>query len=364
MTLYIGLMSGTSADGMDAALVDINNSTQPSVRLIDALCLPYQPDFRQRLRQAALAVELAVEEIIDLEQTIADLSAQAVQTLLQRNELTAIDIRAIGCHGHTLRHKAQPNGFSWQVGDSARIAELTGICCVADFRRRDIAAGGQGAPLVPAFHQHALNSEHARMVLNIGGIANLTVLPHGKLGLAGFDVGPGNALLDEWCQRQLNCACDQGGQLAAQGKIITHLLEQWLQWPYFRQPPPKSTGREVFNLEALGDLSQHSPVDIAATLTELTARSISDSIQRYGHQQGELLICGGGVHNHFLLQRLRSLLPQYTINSSNSAGLDPDWLEAIAFAWLASRTLQGLSGNAPAVTGAAGERILGAIYPA
>ena len=360
MTLFIGLMSGTSADGMDAALVDF---AQGPV-LIDALCLPYSATFRRQLRQLAVSETAGILQIAELDRAIAVHSVSAVQQLLERNQLSAADIRAIGSHGHTLRHRSQPDGFSWQIGDPSWIAEHTGITCIADFRRRDIAAGGHGAPLVPAFHQQALSSEQPRMVLNIGGIANLTVLPHGTRPLLGFDTGPGNALLDDWCQQQLNCSCDAGGRLAAQGRIIPERLQRLLAHPYFMLPPPKSTGREVFNLSLLGNVGAESPADILATLTALTTESVCQAVRAYGHSRGELLVCGGGVHNDFMLQQLRAALPQHEVKSSANAGIDPDWLEAMAFAWLAWRTQQQLSGNAPQVTGAAGDRILGGIYPA
>ncbi|WP_430460458.1 anhydro-N-acetylmuramic acid kinase [Thalassolituus sp. LLYu03] len=360
MSLYIGLMSGTSADGMDAALIDVSQG----IRLLDALCVPYDETFRQQLREGAVARDARVRDIALLDRRIAECSVEAVQLLLKRNSLQSSAITAIGSHGHTLRHKSQPDGFSWQIGDPSWIAEHTGITCIADFRRRDVAAGGHGAPLVPAFHKHTLACQTPRMVLNIGGIANLTVLPYGERTLTGFDTGPGNALMDEWCQNYLHCSCDKGGHLAALGEIREDLLDEWLDHPYFRQDIPKSTGRELFNLAQYGDLSQEHPEDMLATFTELTVQSIVRAVRRYGHEQGELLVCGGGVHNDHLLKRLRQSLPQHEIKSTATAGVDPDWLEAMAFAWLAWRTHQGLSGNAPEVTGAIGERILGGIFPA
>jgi len=361
VTLYIGLMSGTSADGMDAALVDFS---QGAPRLVDALCLPYDPPFRRQLRTLAVAENADINTIALLERRIATLSTDAVAQLLQRNSLSAADVCAVGSHGHTLRHHSQPQGFSWQLDDPSWIAEHTGITCIADFRRRDIAAGGQGAPLVPAFHQYCFG--HNVQVLNIGGIANLTVLPEDSDSdsLLGFDTGPGNALMDEWCQQQFGCPRDDRGQLAANGKVIDYLLEDWLSQPYFQRPPPKSTGRELFRLEHLGDLSHEDPQNVLTTLTELTVQSIGMAIQQHGHKQGEVLVCGGGVHNHYLMQRLQHILPLAQVHSSSRRGIDPDWMEAMAFAWLAQRTQEGLSGNAPAVTGAKGERILGGIYPA
>lgn len=355
MSLIIGLMSGTSADGMDAALVEI---TSQGIHLEDALCLAYSPEFRQHLRTCALADTLKVSDLLALDRAIAQQSVLAVQSLLQRNHLGATQIMAIGSHGHTLRHKPQPQGFSWQIGDPSWLAEHTSITTVADFRRRDVAAGGQGAPLVPAFHAAFLPKP--ALVLNIGGMANLTVLGQDKV--LGFDTGPGNALMDEYCQQYLQQAFDAQGQLAAQGQILTEKLATWLAQPYFQQPPPKSTGRELFNLAQLGDLSHFAAADVLCTLTELSAQSISQAIQQHGQHAQELLLCGGGVHNDFLWQRLHKLNPQLHLDSTARYGLDPDWLEAMAFAWLAWRTLQQQSSNLPEVTGAQGERILGGVF--
>lgn len=357
MSLIIGLMSGTSADGMDAALVEISSQ---GIHLEDALCLPYSPEFRQQLRHCAVAEQLSLAEIAKLDRAIAQQSVQAVHRLLKRNQLGATQIMAIGSHGHTLRHKPQPQGFSWQIGDPSWLAEHSGITTVADFRRRDIAAGGQGAPLVPAFHAAFLPKP--ALVLNIGGMANLTVL--GQEKVLGFDTGPGNALMDEYCQHHLQQAFDSQGQLAAQGQIIAPLLQAWLAHPYFALPPPKSTGRELFRLNNLGDLTAYAPTDLLCTLTELSAQSISQAVARFGNQGEELLLCGGGIHNDFLLQRLRTLNPTKKIDSTACYGLDPDWLEAMAFAWLAWRTLTQQTSNLPAATGASGARILGGIFHA
>lgn len=364
MTYYIGLMSGTSADGMDAALVEFDELLPNKMRLVQAICVPYTREFRLRLRQQAVAEQATVMDLMQLDRDIAKQSVLAVQRLLSDNHLSACDIQAIGSHGHTLRHCAQPNGFSWQIGDPSWIAEHTGITCVADFRRRDIAAGGQGAPLVPAFHQHALSHIPNAMVVNIGGIANLSILENTSQPLLGFDTGPGNGLLDEWCQQQWQCARDEGGQRAAQGRVITSLLHEWMAMPYFQQMPPKSTGRELFRLDALGDLTTYDTLDVLSTLTEWTVQSIAHAVRQFGYPSGELLVCGGGVHNASIMRRLEQALPTHRVRSTNTVGIDADWMEAMAFAWLAWRTLQSLPSNAPSVTGAQGERILGAIYPA
>lgn len=357
MSLYIGLMSGTSADGLDAALVRINAG---GVQLIDAVSLPYATEFQTQLRLLALQEKVSVLEVLHTERQLASYCTEAITKLLQRNQLSAKDIIAIGSHGHTLRHKPQPNGITWQIDDPSWIAEHTGITCVADFRRRDIAAGGHGAPLVPAFHAAVLPI--SSMALNIGGIANLTVIDAAGNAQLGFDTGPGNALIDEWCQNQLHRKFDAGGELARSGQVVHTLLDTWLRHPYFQQPPPKSTGRELFQLSYLGTLNEYNAVDVLATLTELTACSIALAVEKFGHANGELLICGGGVHNTYLLDRLTKLLPQHSIQSTARYGVDPDWLEAMAFAWLAQHTLKQQPSNAEAVTGAHHKCILGGVY--
>lgn len=358
MGLFIGLMSGTSADGMDAALIQTN----PSVKLVDALCIPYPKAFQTKLRTLALDSSVDINELLLTERELAKISVEAVLKLLSRNKLTAKQVTAIGSHGHTLRHQPQPNGYSWQINDPSWIAEHSNIACVADFRRRDIAAGGQGAPLVPAFHAHCFPENS--MVLNIGGIANLTLLSADSNTIVGFDTGPGNALIDEWCQLHFDCAYDKSGELARQGQVIQPLLALWLTSPYFQQPPPKSTGRELFQLHVMGDLAAYSAVDVLTTLTELSARSISQAIHNFGGDQKNLYVCGGGVHNQYLMQRLQQLMPKVMVASTAACGVDPDWLEAMAFAWLAERTINSATGNIANATGARGERILGAVYPA
>lgn len=358
MNMFIGLMSGTSADGMDAALI----TTSPTVALVDAVCIPYSKTFQIKLRKLALEANIDVCELIETERELAKLSVDAVLQLLERNKLAAKQVVAIGSHGHTLRHRPQPNGFSWQINDPAWIAEHAGITCVADFRRRDIAAGGHGAPLVPAFHAHCFPKNS--MVLNIGGIANFTLLTKDNEAVMGFDAGPGNALIDEWCQLHFDCAYDKSGELARQGQVIQPLLEQWLSSPYFLQTPPKSTGRELFQLHLMGNLESYSATDILTTLTELSAYSICQAAENFSSGQNNIYVCGGGVHNQYLMQRLQSLMPKVSVESTEVCGVDPDWLEAMAFAWLAERTINGESGNIAHATGARGERILGAIYPA
>lgn len=357
MSFYIGLMSGTSADGMDAVVVDFS---KPHPELIAAHSCPYSDTERSKLRDAALADSLPLDLIMQLDRDIAARSVEAIQQVLQSAGLPPEAIVATGSHGHTLRHRSAPAGYSWQIGDPSWIAEHSGITCVADFRRRDIAADGEGAPLLPAFHHAVLSSQQPRMVLNLGGIGNLTILKaHSSLG---FDTGPGNALMDDYCQQYLDQRCDLDGNLACQGKVNNSLLGHWLRNPYFRQPIPKSTGREHFNLKNFTPDRSLSHQDNLATLTELTAASVGLAVEQHGHASGELLVCGGGVHNAYLMQRLQSRLPGHILGNTGDFGIHPDWMEAMGFAWLAYQTLQRRPGNLPAVTGARGERILGGIF--
>lgn len=362
MNLYIGLMSGTSVDGMDAALVAFNDNNR--MTLIDALCIPYDETLRGTLKELAVAAQLDVELLMTCERKLSLIAADACRQLLQKNDIQASAVSAIGSHGHTIRHKPQPDGYSWQINDPSLIAEQTGIACIADFRRRDVAAGGEGAPLVPAFHQfcvQGLTTAHQTMLLNIGGIANLTITGE---SLIGFDTGPGNALIDDWCQRHWQQAYDDNGKLAQQGCIQHDLLEQWKRHPYFAQPPPKSTGRELFSLEVLSIPSQYDKLDILTTLTELTAWSIAHAIHQHGCKNGHIYVCGGGVDNGYLMQRLQAYLPKHTISSSQKLGINPHWMEAMAFAWLAKQRVEQQIGSASSVTGALGGRILGGWYSA
>ncbi len=360
--LIIGLMSGTSLDGVDAALVDFQRG-KPQLR-----ASAYHP-YSEALRSQILALHQCQED--DLHQSLclanelARIYALAVEELLASSGVAAGDVRAIGCHGQTLRH--QPGaGYSLQLNNPSLLAELSGIAVVADFRSRDIAAGGQGAPLVPAFHAAVFaDSRRHRLILNLGGIANLTDLKPGEAVL-GFDCGPGNMLLDAWCQRHLGLAYDADGRWAASGQLLPALLARLLAHPFFALPPPKSCGREQFNLAWLETCLEggEAPADVQATLVELTATGV---VQALGYARGlpeEIYLCGGGAHNLAALTRLQALLPHTRVATTEALGLAPDWVEAVAFAWLAQRTLAGLPGNLPAVTGARGPRVLGAIYPA
>ncbi|WP_341678367.1 anhydro-N-acetylmuramic acid kinase [Niveibacterium sp. SC-1] len=360
--LYIGLMSGTSLDGVDALVADFS-AAQP--QCIATAYLPYPPDLRDALLALNEAGHDELRRAAELSVRLARLYAEATQTALARAALPPGSIRAIGCHGQTVRHRPQ-DGYSLQLNQPALLAELTGITVVADFRNRDIAAGGQGAPLVPAFHERVLRHESLhRVVANIGGIANLTDLAPGKPA-RGFDTGPGNMLLDAWATRQLGTRYDAGGNFAAQGQVLPALLEGLLRHPYFALPAPKSCGREEFHL---GWLLPHlagneNAADVQATLLELTARSIANVLAQECGGADELLVCGGGVHNEVLMQRLRALLPDTQVATTDTFGVSADFLEALAFAWLARQCLHGEPANLPEATGARGPRILGAIHPA
>jgi anhydro-N-acetylmuramic acid kinase len=364
--LYLGLISGTSADSIDSVLVSFSRGVP---QLLASHAHPWPTALRERmlaLAQGETALDLDTFGRLDVE--IGHGFADAALQLLEHSDTPATAVRAIGSHGQTLRHR--PTGtypFTLQLGDPSVIAERCGIDVVADFRRADIAAGGQGAPLLPALHAMLLaRPGHARVVLNLGGIANITVL--GADGrVLGFDTGPANGLLDAWCLRQRNEPFDRDGAYAASGRPDAGLLDALLADPYFALPPPKSTGREHFHLDWLATRAPSAaldPADVQATLLELTARSVAMAIAQHAPAAEEVLACGGGVHNGALMRRLSELLAPRVLLSTSRYGIDPDFLEATAFAWLARQRLLGLPGNLPAVTGARGPRVLGAIYPA
>jgi len=365
---YIGLISGTSADGIDAALVTIADQ---DLQVVQASTTPYPPSLRQRLLDLAHSqyARDPLDELGELDQLVGASFAAAARQLLQTAGLAAHEVRAIGSHGQTVRHRpsaAQP--FTLQLGNPAVIAAQTGIPVIADFRRRDMAEGGQGAPLAPALHAALFHSDQEfRAVLNLGGIANLTLLP-AQGEVTGFDTGPASCLLDAWAQRHLSADYDQNGAWAAGGRTIPLLLTELLADPYFRQPPPKSTGREQFNLawleQHLLDHTLPAPRDLQATLAELTAATVADALKTHAANCTRLLVCGGGVHNKDLLARLSWHLPDTRIESTAAHGLNPDFVEAAAFAWLARQHLKGLPGNLPSVTGANRAAILGSHYPA
>ena len=358
--LYVGLMSGTSLDGIDAALVEF----APAPRLLGSHFVPYPPSLRDTLLELHRPGKNELDRAARVANELADRYADATLALLQATGVSAAKVTAIGCHGQTVRHRPDA-GYSVQLCNGARLAERSGITAVIDFRSRDLAAGGQGAPLVPAFHAACFRSESAdRAVLNLGGIANLTFLP-ARGAVTGFDTGPGNMLLDAWMRDRWNEDHDAAGTRAAGGTVDNALLASMLRDPYFALPPPKSTGRDTFDLAWLRShvTTSASPQDVLATLAELTARSVADALGRHCAPARELFVCGGGVHNLDLMRRLRSNLEGRRVESTDSIGIAPDWVEAIAFAWLARCALLGETANLPEVTGAAGPRILGAIYP-
>lgn len=363
MALYLGVMSGTSLDGLDIALIEQGQRTA----LLATHYIPMPDSLRQAMLDlcASGADEIARAALAETEWV--RLAAQGIRALLDAQQLRPEDIRAIGSHGQTIRHEPA-RGFTVQIGNPALLAELTGITVVGDFRRRDVAAGGQGAPLVPAFHE-ALFSEQGEhlAVLNVGGFSNLSLIERDK-PVSGFDCGPGNVLLDAWINEQQGRSYDANGAWAASGKVLPGLLGSLLNDPFFAGTGPKSTGRELFNLpwlhHHLNNQPPHASEDVQATLLELTALSIVDSLQKAQQDTQALLVCGGGAHNGALMARLASLLPGARVISTADAGVNPDWVEAMAFAWLAHCCLEGIAGNRPSVTGARGLRVLGAIYPA
>jgi anhydro-N-acetylmuramic acid kinase len=364
---YIGLMSGTSLDGVDGVLADFS-SAQPLV--IAHAHLPFTPELGaellclntsgvDELHRAALAAT-----------ALSRIYADAVATLLAQSAIGPAQIKAIGAHGQTVRHRPgefDGTGYTLQLNNPALLAELTGIDVVADFRSRDVAAGGQGAPLVPTFH-HALFARPGQVVtvLNIGGISNLSVLQDDHV--LGFDCGPGNALMDAWCLQHTGQPFDESGNWAASGRVDEQLLNRLLAEPFFALAPPKSTGRDLFNsqwlasrLSAFGRLA---PVDVQATLTELTASSCAAEVSRHAAASQALIVCGGGALNTHLMQRLQLRLPSLSVVSSSTQGLPPLQVEATAFAWLARKALLRQTASLQSVTGARGARVLGAIYPA
>lgn len=377
MSLFIGLMSGTSLDAIDAALLDVNDDGA-SLRLKQTLATPMPNELRGRLLQLCQAERVGFAELAFAEDAFCRLQASAVNALLEQAGLTPADITAIGSHGQTIEHApwghAGGPAYTLQLDNPSVLAELTGCTVVADFRRRDLAAGGQAAPLAPAFHEAVFRHPHEwRLVLNLGGFANLTLLPprNANAAVIGFDTGPANALLDAWHQRHRGTAFDADGKWAASGQVDPALLARLFDDEFFTRPPPKSTGREVFHLEWLTRrlTGSEAPQDVQATLAELSATSIARGVAMacgtYGTPAPSVLIpCGGGARNGDLMMRLAHHLPEQTIVAGERLGWPADWLEAAAFAWLAWRRLAGLPGNVPSVTGAAGPRVLGAVYAA
>lgn len=359
--LFIGIMSGTSLDGVDFACCQFDHGCQ----LLAQTHLAMPTALRQQLLELQHPSENEIEKSLLAGLSLSDIYAEGVSALLQELSLPPSAIRAIGCHGQTLRHRPSA-GYSLQINHPARLAEATGIDVIADFRSRDIAAGGEGAPLVPAFHAETFSHpEIPRTILNLGGMANLTYLPPEKNKVIGFDCGPGNALLDAWCEKYRHTPFDRDGEWARSGKNNLELLEKLRRHPFFGAPTPKSCGREEFNLAWLeASITEALPAaDIQATLLELTAVTASQAILEHCPATHEVYVCGGGAKNSALMQGLQRHLPGVAVLRSEALGLPVDAVESAAFAWLARQFCLGLPGNLPAVTGAAGKRRLGALYP-
>jgi len=371
MAIFVGLMSGTSLDGIDAVAVEFAEQPRGTIRTLAAACTPLSPDIRDRILRLCSPGNDEVDALGELDAALGALFASAATDVIRSAGLKRGDITAIGSHGQTIRHRpGNKHPFTLQIGDPNTIAEQTGITTVADFRKRDVAAGGQGAPLVPAFHAWMFRTAvTGRAILNLGGMGNLTLLPADlSAPVRGFDTGPGNVLLDAWHATHRGKAMDFNGDWARSGRVDASLLELLLADPYFAQPPPKSTGRELFNgrwlAQTLAVTGTLKPEDVQATLAELTAISAAQGIRQWGEGTTELFLCGGGAHNAYLRERIAGHLPGVRVATTSELGLEPDWVEAVAFAWLARQTLKGLPGNLPEVTGARRQVVLGGIYRA
>ncbi|WP_422845377.1 anhydro-N-acetylmuramic acid kinase [Acidovorax sp. M2(2025)] len=365
--LYIGLMSGTSLDGIDGVLADFSG---PRMVVTHHASAPFEPGLRAELLALNTPGDNELHRAALAGNALSLAYAEVVETLLQQSRQSSSAIRAIGAHGQTVRHRPQEfdgTGYTLQLGNPALLAERTGIAVVADFRSRDVAGGGQGAPLVPAFHQGVFGrADETVLVLNIGGISNLSVL-HADGRVAGFDCGPGNALMDFWCHQHTGQAYDAGGTWAASGQVVPALLDALLDEPFLHKAPPKSTGRDLFNpqwlAQRLAPFASARPQDVQATLTEYTARACAISASSYQNNSKCLAVCGGGAHNRHLMERLQAACPTLQVVATDALGLPALQVEAAAFAWLARQALDGKPGNLASVTGAAGPRVLGAIYP-
>lgn len=374
MALYVGLMSGTSLDGVDGVLANLTHGpgADGSIEVRGHSHRPFDADLRSRLMRLNRPGDDELHLAALAANGLMRAYAQVTEDLLRAAGVNAGSVVAVGAHGQTVRHRPQAfdgTGYTLQLVNGALLAEWCGIDVVCDFRSRDVAAGGQGAPLVPAFHAARFGIAGRDVaVLNLGGIANLTLL-HAISPVQGFDCGPGNGLLDLWSQRHLDRPYDEGGRWAACGQVDQRLLSRLLDEPFFRQAPPKSTGRDLFNEQWLdaalaADGRSLPPRDVQATLAELTARAASDALRLHAPRAGQLLVCGGGVRNEDLLRRLSHQLPQVAVQSTEARGVPPEQVEALAFAWLARAFIERRPGNLHSVTGARGPRVLGALYPA
>ena len=369
-SIYIGVMTGTSMDGVDLVAASFD-----PLHLHATLTIPFEPELRDELMALTLPDDNEIDRMGKADVTLAKLIGDGINELIEKNHLDRSQIKAIGSHGQTIRHRPE-HGFTLQIGDPNIITEITKIPVISDFRRRDMAAGGQGAPLVPAFHQAIFqHSSIHRVILNLGGIANVSLLPAGRPeDVYGFDTGPANILMDAWCERYTGHPYDENGNWAAYGHPIRGLLERLQAHEFFSKEPPKSTGREDFNIDWLDDQLadwrndeleydelEDTPENVQATLLKLTTRAIKKAIYRSDLDTGEVYVCGGGAYNSHLLEQLRWRLRKHnwSVQSTSVLGLSPTWVEATAFAWLAMRFMTQQSGNLPSVTGAEGFRVLG-----
>ncbi|MFW1691432.1 anhydro-N-acetylmuramic acid kinase [Acinetobacter ursingii] len=369
-SIYIGVMTGTSMDGVDLVAASFD-----PLHLHATLTLPFEPELRDELMALTLPDDNEIDRMGKADVTLAKLIGHGINELIEKNHLDRSQIKAIGSHGQTIRHRPE-HGFTLQIGDPNIITEITKIPVISDFRRRDMAAGGQGAPLVPAFHQAIFqHSSIHRVILNLGGIANVSLLPAGRPeDVYGFDTGPANILMDAWCERYTGHPYDENGNWAAYGHPIRGLLERLQAHEFFSKEPPKSTGREDFNIDWLDDQLadwrndeleydelEDTPENVQATLLKLTTRAIKKAIYRSDLDTGEVYVCGGGAYNSHLLEQLRWRLRKHnwSVQSTSVLGLSPTWVEATAFAWLSMRFMTQQSGNLPSVTGAEGFRVLG-----
>jgi anhydro-N-acetylmuramic acid kinase len=373
---FIGLMSGTSLDGVDGVLVRLSAGDAPlSVDILAHAHRSFPPELMQEMLRLNAPGPDELHRAALAGNALARICAEVTQSVLAQANMVPREVTAIGAHGQTVRHRPgefDATGYTLQINNAALLAELTHIDVVADFRTRDVAAGGQGAPLVPAFHRafFAQAGEGTVVVLNLGGMSNLSVLARDRLTI-GFDCGPGNVLMDHWAAQHLKQPCDWGGEWAAKGVADPRLLRTMQDEPYFAMPPPKSTGRDLFNAQWLSDCLQRAglvdalrPEDVQASLAELTVWACEEALLRHAPDARSLLVCGGGARNDHLMKLLARHLPQVRVESTAAHGIPVDGVEAVAFAWLAMLCIDRRAGNLPAATGARGPRVLGALYPA
>lgn len=366
-SLYLGIMSGTSADGIDAALVDFSGYPDAPIHIVASAFTPFEDALREQIMALFTPGDNEIDRLGELDNALGQAYADAVTGLLQATDVEPRHVGAIGLHGQTIRHRPEAHSpFTLQIGNPYFISQKLGVTVVNDFRRADMVLAGQGAPLAPVFHQALFqSSKRHRVIINTGGIANISYLPP-EGALQGFDTGPANGLMDFWIESHQGQRFDADGAWARNGSVIESLLKQWLDDPYYRQSPPKSTGKEYFTPTKFGLNSEaligHAPADIQRTLCELSAATISDAIGAFCAQAEEIFICGGGAHNGLLVERIAALsgLP---VATTAALGVAPDWVEAVGFAWLARACMEGIATDTRSVTGAKQPPILGAIHP-